>query len=41
VVVKIIDCNCQAHGSIDLFADAFQQLAPLSAGRLRGVTISW
>jgi len=41
VVVKIIDCNCQATKSIDLFADAFVKLAPLSAGRLRGVTISW
>jgi hypothetical protein len=41
VVVKIIDCNCQATRSIDLFADAFRKLAPLSAGRLRGVTISW
>jgi hypothetical protein len=41
VTVRIVDCNCQAHGSIDLFGDAFVELAPLSAGRLRGVTISW
>ena len=41
VVVTIIDCNCQATRSIDLYADAFRQLAPLSAGRLRGVTLSW
>lgn len=41
VVVKIVDCNCQARRSIDLFADAFRRLAPLSAGRLRGVTIQW
>jgi hypothetical protein len=41
VSVKVIDCNCQAHESIDLFASAFSQLAPLSAGRLRGVTLSW
>lgn len=41
VVVSIIDCNCQATQAIDLYADAFRELAPLSAGRLRGVTISW
>lgn len=41
VVVRIVDCDCQATRSIDLFADAFRRLAPLSAGRLRGVTISW
>jgi hypothetical protein len=41
VVVTIVDCDCQAVRSIDLFADAFVKLAPLSAGRLHGVTISW
>jgi rare lipoprotein A (peptidoglycan hydrolase) len=40
VVVTVIDCNCQARRSIDLYADAFRKIAPLSAGRLR-VTISW
>jgi hypothetical protein len=41
VVVTIVDCDCQATRSIDLFADAFVQLAPLSAGRLREVLLSW
>ena len=41
VVVRIVDCNCQATRSIDLFADAFARLAPLSAGKLHGVTLSW
>jgi expansin (peptidoglycan-binding protein) len=40
VVVTVIDCNCQATKAVDLYADAFRQLAPLSAGRLR-VTIRW
>ena len=40
VVVKIVDCDCQAFRSIDLFGDAFRHLAPLSAGRLHGVRIS-
>lgn len=40
VVVTIVDCDCQATRSIDLFADAFVKLAPLSVGRLR-VTLSW
>ena len=39
VTVKIIDCNCQAHRAIDLYADAFRKLAPLSAGRIQ-VTLS-
>jgi hypothetical protein len=39
--VRVIDCDCQAHRSIDLYGDAFRDLAPLSAGRLRGVTIKW
>ena len=34
VTVKVIDCNCQAHRAIDLYADAFLQLAPLGAGRI-------
>jgi hypothetical protein len=41
VVVQIVDCNCRATRSVDLFADAFRRLAPLGSGRLRGVTISW
>lgn len=40
VVVKVIDCNCEAHRAIDLYADAFRQLAPLEVGRMP-VTISW
>jgi hypothetical protein len=40
VVVTVIDCNCQATRAVDLYADAFRVLAPLSAGRLR-VTIRW
>lgn len=35
VTVTIIDCNCQAVQAIDLYADAFRKLAPLSAGRIR------
>ena len=41
VTVKIIDCLCSRLHGIDLFADAFVKLAPLSKGSLRGVTISW
>lgn len=41
VTVRIIDCDCQATHSIDLFADSFLALAPLGAGRLRGVTLSY
>jgi len=40
VVVTIVDCDCQAKRSIDLFADAFVRLAPLSSGKLH-VTLSW
>jgi rare lipoprotein A (peptidoglycan hydrolase) len=40
VVVRVIDCNCQAHRSIDLYSDAFRQLSPLGSGRIK-VTISW
>lgn len=39
VTVKIIDCNCGSHANlIDLYADAFRMLAPLSRGRI-SVTI--
>lgn len=34
VRVRVIDCNCQAHRAIDLYADAFDNLAPLSVGEL-------
>lgn len=40
VDVVIIDCNCRATRSIDLYADAFVRLAPLTLGRLH-VTLSW
>jgi hypothetical protein len=40
VTVKIVDCDCQARQSIDLFADAFRVLAPTSRGRIR-VALSW
>lgn len=40
VRVKVIDCNCEAYRAIDLYADAFRRLAPLSVGRM-DVTISW
>ena len=41
VVLKVVDCNCQATNSIDLYADAFEALSPLGSGRLRGVKIVW
>lgn len=34
VVVRIVDCNCQAEHAIDLFAAAFRQLAPTSVGEI-------
>jgi len=34
VVVVVIDCNCRATNAIDLYADAFARLAPLSRGRI-------
>lgn len=40
VRVKVVDCDCQAKRAIDLFADAFMVIAPLSAGRI-SVTISF
>jgi hypothetical protein len=41
VVVTIIDCNCGAGANlIDLYADAFGRLAPLSRGRIP-VTLEW
>jgi hypothetical protein len=39
-MVTVIDCNCQATRSIDLYADAFGAISPLSAGRIN-VRISW
>lgn len=41
VRVAIIDCNCGATHAIDLYADAFEQLAPLNRGRLKGVTLTF
>jgi len=39
--VKIIDCNCGPNANlIDLYSDAFNDLAPLSRGKVK-VTISW
>jgi expansin (peptidoglycan-binding protein) len=40
VVVRVIDCDCQAINAIDLYSDAFMVLAPLSRGRIP-VTIRW
>lgn len=40
VRVTVIDCLCSRAGGIDLYGDAFRQLAPLSTGKLR-VTLSW
>jgi hypothetical protein len=41
VDVTVIDCLCSGGpGVIDLYADAFRQLAPLSAGRVK-VAITW
>lgn len=42
VVVKVIDCNCGkgVTKSIDLYADAFRAIAPLTAGRIK-VTIRY
>lgn len=34
VVVRVIDCNCKASRAIDLYADAFAQIAALTLGRL-------
>jgi rare lipoprotein A (peptidoglycan hydrolase) len=41
VTVRLIDW-CQCHGTrvIDLYSDAFRQIAPLSSGTTR-VTVSW
>lgn len=39
VRVRIVDCNCGRNANlIDLYADAFERIAPLSAGRVH-VTI--
>ena len=41
VWVRLIDwCACGGSHVIDLYSDAFRQLAPLNAGALR-VTVSW
>lgn len=40
VDVRAIDCLCSRSGGIDLYADAFRVLAPLSRGKIE-VTISW
>lgn len=39
VVVRAIDCVCSAQAAVDLYADAFAVLAPLSVGRLDGLTV--
>lgn len=40
IEVTIIDCNCGPNANlIDLYSDAFRQLAPLSRGAL-SVTVS-
>lgn len=39
VDVTVIDCNCEAHHSIDLYSDAFRVIGNLSEGRIK-VTIS-
>lgn len=40
VKVDVVDCLCSRKGGIDLYADAFERLAALSAGVLR-VNIRW
>ena len=41
VVVTIIDCNCGPNANlIDLYSDAFRELAPLSRGVVK-VTVHW
>jgi hypothetical protein len=41
VPVRLVDCNCGSHANlIDLYAGAFERLAPLSRGRI-AVTVSW
>lgn len=34
VVVRVIDCDCAAEHSIDLYSSAFERLAPLAVGEL-------
>lgn len=34
VTVAVIDCDCQATRGIDLYADAFAHLGPLTSGRI-------
>jgi hypothetical protein len=36
VIVRVIDCSCQARRSLDLYSDAFAALAPLGLGRING-----
>jgi hypothetical protein len=41
VVVRVVDCNCGPGANlIDLYADAYQAIAPLSSGRTP-VTLRW
>ena len=41
VKVRLVDwCQCYGRRVIDLYSDAFRQLAPTSAGVIR-VTVSW
>lgn len=40
VRVTVIDCNCQATYAIDLYASAYERLAPLSSGRIT-VSLRW
>ena len=36
VAVTVIDCNCGPHANlIDLYADAFEALSPIGAGRIK------
>jgi hypothetical protein len=41
VSVRVVDCNCRAVAALDLYADAFAQLAALSRGRLTGARVTW
>ncbi len=41
VRVKLVDwCQCYGSRVIDLYSDAFRQLAPLSSGTI-SVTVTW
>lgn len=39
VDVRAIDCMCSGRAAVDLYADAFEALAPLWVGRLYGGTV--